>query len=117
MRFDLFFFFLFSLVICPLPESQEERKNKVNIEMKECLLKGGITPEFKAQVEENPNEHIIDIIRKTVGKLDIKDREAIKKCRREVLEKYKDIIKNGRINRLRAKIRENKQDIKNILNI
>ena len=108
MRFILLFFFLFSLVICPLPESNEERRIKVNNEMKQCLLNSDLTPEFKTQIQENPNEQIIDMIRRIVGKLEIKDREAIKKCRKEVLEKYKDIIKNGRVNRLRSKIPVNK---------
>ena len=108
MRFILLFFFLFVLVICPSPESIEEKRIKVNNEMKECLLKEEITSDFKKQIQENQNEQIIDIIRRIVGKLEIKDREAIKKCRKEVLEKYKDIIKNGRVNRLRSKIPENK---------
>ena len=47
MRFILLFFFLFVLIVCPLPESNEEKRNKVNDEMKECLLKEDITPEFK----------------------------------------------------------------------
>ncbi len=108
MRFVLLFVFLFVIAKCQSTESREEKRNKVNNEMKECLLNGNITPEFKNQIEENSNEQIIDIIRRTVGKLDIKDREAIKKCRREVLEKYKDIIKTGRFNRLRSKMPENK---------
>ena len=108
MRFILLFFFLFVLIVCPLPESNEEKRNKVNDEMKDCLLKEDITPEFKKQIQENQNEQIIDIIRRIVGKLEIKDREVIKKCRKEILEKYKDIIKNGRVNRLRSKIREKK---------
>ena len=108
MRFILLFFFLFVLIVCPLPESNDEKRNKVNGEMKECLLKEDITPEFKKQIQENQNEQIIDIIRRIVGKLEIKDREVIKKCRKEILEKNKDIIKNGRVNRLRSKISEKK---------
>ncbi len=96
MRILLLFLFLFSLVISPNPETQEERRNKVNSEMRECILKEDISPVFKKEIEDDPNGQMIEIIRRIVRNLESKDREALKKCRKEILDKYKDIFKNGK---------------------
>ena len=96
MRIILLFLFLFAFVICQNQETPEERRNKVNLEMRECIMKGDISLVFKKELEENPNEQVIEIIRRIVRNLEPKDREALKKCRKEILDKYKDIFKNGK---------------------
>ena len=104
MREYIFFIFLLALVICPYPGSNEdafepirqERRKKLSKEIKECLLKEELSADFKAILGEKPDEDIITISFRNRSAMDKRDKEILKKCRKEVHLKYMETFKNKR---------------------
>ena len=103
MKGVLLFIFLAALVVCQHPESHEgkhevriPRKKQIQKDISDCILKGDISTELKNKLEENKDKdkdlrHTIHLF---LNKLDTKDREVIRKCRREVFGKIRDMFKS-----------------------
>ena len=103
MKGVLLFIFLAALVVCQHPESHEgkhevriPRKKQIQKDISDCILKGDISTELKNKLEENKDKdkdlrHTIHLF---LNKLDTKDSEVIKKCRREVFGKIRDMFKS-----------------------
>ena len=103
MKGVLLFIFLAALVVCQHPESHEgkhevriPRKKQIQKDISDCILKGDISTELKNKLEENKDKdkdlrHTIHLF---LNKLDTKDSEVIRKCRREVFGKIRDMFKS-----------------------
>ena len=103
MKGVLLFIFLAALVVCQHPESHEgkhevriPRKKQIQKDISDCILKGDISTELKNKLEENKDKdkdlrHTIHLF---LNKLGTKDSEVIKKCRREVFGKMRDMFKS-----------------------
>ena len=101
MRGVLVFLFLATLVMCQNPETHEgrheeraQRRKKIQQEISECILKEDISSELKTKLQENKDEDLRHTLHLFLNKLDSKDREIIRKCRREVFGKMRDMFKN-----------------------
>ena len=100
MRGVLIFIFLASLVLCQQPESSTgkheervQRRKKFQQEIYDCILKEDISAELKTKLQENKDEDLRHTLHLFLNKLDTKDREVIRKCRREVFGKMRDLFK------------------------
>ena len=100
MRDVLIFIFLASLVLCQQPESSTgkheervQRRKKFQQEIYDCILKEDISTELKTKLQENKDEDLRHTLHLFLNKLDTKDREVIRKCRREVFGKMRDLFK------------------------
>ena len=103
MKGVLLFIFLAALVVCQHPESHEgkheeriHRRKQIQKDISDCILKGDISTELKNKLEENKDKdkdlrHTIHLF---LNKLGTKDSEVIKKCRREVFGKMRDMFKS-----------------------
>ena len=103
MKGVLLFIFLAALVVCQHPESHEgkhevriPRRKQIQKDISDCILKGDISTELKNKLEENKDKdkdlrHTIHLF---LNKLGTKDSEVIKKCRREVFGKMRDMFKS-----------------------
>ena len=101
MRGVFIFMFLATLVLCQHPETHEgrheervQRRKKIQKEICDCILKEDISSELKTKLEENKEEDLRHTLHLFLNKLDTKDREVIRKCRREVFGKMRDMFKN-----------------------
>ena len=93
--------FLIALISCQHPETHEgknadrfQRRKKIQQEITECILKGEISTELKTKLQENKEEDLRYTLHLFLNKLDTKDREVIRKCRREIFGKMKEEFKN-----------------------
>ena len=100
MRGVLIFIFLASLVLCQQPESSTgkheervQRRKQFQQEIYDCILKEDISAELKTKLQENKDEDLRHTLHLFLNKLDTKDREVIRKCRREVFGKMRDLFK------------------------
>ena len=100
MRGVLIFIFLASLVLCQQPESSTgkheervQRRKKFQQEIYDCILKEEISTELKTKLQENKDEDLSHTLHLFLNKLDTKDREVIRKCRREVFGKMRELFK------------------------
>ena len=100
MRGVLIFIFLASLVLCQQPESSTgkheervQRRKKFQQEIYDCILKEDISTELKTKLQENKDEDLRHTLHLFLNKLDTKDREVIRKCRREVFGKMRELFK------------------------
>ena len=96
MRNVLIFLMLMVLVVCPPPEfDREERQNKrkeFQKQMVDCLLNSeGISADFKKQIEDNKDDDLRKVLHLYITKLDTNDREIIRKCRRELFGKIREM--------------------------
>ena len=68
-------------------------------------MKEDISTELKTKLQENKDEDLRHTLHLFLNKLDTKDREVIRKCRREVFGKMRDLFRNrkfdGFMNRTR----------------
>ena len=103
MKGFLLFLFLSSLVMCQHPDTHEgsseerlQRRKKIQKEVCECLLKEDISSELKTKLEENKDQDLRHTLHLFMNKEDSKDKELIRKCRREVFGKLRDLFKNRR---------------------
>ena len=99
MKGVLLFIFLAALVVCQHPESgkHEERiprRKQIQKDISDCILKGDISTELKNKLEENKDEDLRHTFHLFLNKPDTKDSEVIKKCRREVFGKIRDMFKS-----------------------
>ena len=101
MKGVLLFIFLAALVVCQHPESHEgkhevriPRKKQIQKDISDCILKGDISTELKNKLEENKDEDLRHTLHLFLNKLDTKDSEVIRKCRREVFGKMRDMFKS-----------------------
>ena len=95
MKGVLLFIFLAALVVCQHPESHEgkheervQRRKQMQKDINDCILKSEISTELRNKLEESSDDskHTLHLF---MNKLDTQDREAVKKCRREVFGKLK----------------------------
>ena len=93
--------FLATLVVCQGPETHEgqheervHRRKQIQKEICDCILKEDISSELKTKLEENQGEDLRHTLHLFLNKLDTKDREVIRKCRREVFGKMREMFKN-----------------------
>ena len=101
MKGVLLFIFLAALVVCQHPDSYEgrheqriHRRKQIQKDISDCILKGDISTELKNKLEENKEEDLRHTLHLFLNKLDTKDREVIRKCRREVFGKMRDMFKS-----------------------
>ena len=101
MKGVLLFIFLAALVVCQHPDSHEgkkeeriHRRKQIQKDIHDCILKGDISTELKNKLEENKDEDLRHTLHLFLNKLDTKDREVIRKCRREVFGKMREMFKN-----------------------
>ena len=95
MKGFLLFIFLAALVICQQPvtleEKQKERAQRIKQiqkDINDCILKSEISTDLRNKLEESKDDskHTLHLF---MNKLDTQDREAVKKCRKEVFGKLK----------------------------
>ena len=103
MKGVLLFIFLATLVVCQHPESHEgkheeriHRRKQIQKDIADCILKGDISTELKNKLEENKEEDLRHTLHLFLNKLDTKDREVIRKCRREVFGKMREMFKSSK---------------------
>ena len=94
------FLFLFALIVCPLPEGDQEdrtqRRKKFQQEITDCILKGDISAELKTKLQGNKDEDLRKTLHTFLNKLDSNDREVIRKCRREIFGKLREEFRSRR---------------------
>ena len=95
MKGFLLFIFLAALVVCQQPvtleEKQKERAQRIKQiqkDINDCILKSEISTELRSKLEED-KEDLRHTLHLFMNKLDTKDKEVIRKCRREVFGKLK----------------------------
>ena len=102
MKGVLLFVFLATLVMCQPDthhaghEERVERRKKIQKQITDCILKEEISPELKTKLQENKEEDLRHTLHLFLNKLDTKDREVIRKCRREVFGQMREMFKNKR---------------------
>ena len=101
MKGFLLFIFLLSLAMCQhsdthygTTEERIQRRKKIQKEICECLLKEDISSELKSKLEENKDQDLRHTLHLFMNKENSKDKEIIRKCRREVFGKMRDLFKN-----------------------
>ena len=108
MREIVLFIFLITLVACPYPGSTEkdyeptkkENEKKLNLEIKECVLKKEISKEFKALMEKYPEENLRKLIYLNRDELTREDKQIYSECRKEKHLKFMEKYKTKRYYRL-----------------
>ena len=106
MKSVLVFLVLMVLVVCPPPEfhreERQKRRREFQKQMAECILKSdSISPELKKQIEDNKDDDLRKVLHLYITKLDSNDREIIRKCRRELFGKMREMHRGrfqGRFN-------------------
>ena len=95
MKKILFFISILITIVCkPSREKIEEfhnRRVEHDRQIAECILKNeNISPDLKKLIEENKDKNIFRALHPKDHKLDKNDRDVIRNCRREMLEKLKE---------------------------
>ena len=111
MKSSLIFLILIAFAICEITEERREEIKKRRREhdkyLAECLLKNDtISEELRKKLKESSDDDIRKALHPTRGEhvLDKNEREAIRKCRRDYLDK------------MREKHREERERMKNSKN-
>ena len=96
MKSVLIFLVLIVIVVCPFPEyDREERRRKKNEfrkEIADCILESSkISSELRKQIEDNKDDDLRKVLHLYITKLDSNDREIIRKCRRELFGKMREM--------------------------
>ena len=96
MKSVLVFLVLIVLVVCPPPEFNREERHKRRREfqkqMAECILKSeSVSADLRKQIEDNKDDDLRKVLHLYLTKLDSNDREIIRKCRRELFEKMREM--------------------------
>ena len=89
--------FLFSLVFAApdgKPLSYVERRNKLNKDINDCIVKGGVSDLLKNNLTGNPHEDIRNIVKSFLKDLTDTDKKVIMECRKKALKTYYDAEKN-----------------------
>ncbi len=85
--------FLFSLVFSApdgKPLSYVERRNKLNKDINDCIVKGGVSDVVKSSLTENPQKDVRIIIKNRLKDLTDTDKKVINECRKKALKTYYD---------------------------
>ena len=97
--------FLFSLlillVVCPFPHNIEhlthderiQRRKKFQKEIINCVSNSEISKDLKEKLEENKEKDLRELIHLFMNKVNTKDKEIIRKCRRETFSKMRDMFR------------------------
>ena len=104
MKSVFVFLVLLALAFCPPPEfsreARQQKREQLQKELADCILKSeSVSSELKKQIEESKGEELRKVLYLYITKLDQNDREIIRKCRRELLGKMREIHKNWFQNR------------------
>ena len=96
MKSVLVFLVLMVLVVCPPPEFNREERHKRRREfqkqMAECILKSeSVSADLRKQIEDNKDDDLRKVLHLYLTKLDSNDREIIRKCRRELFGKMREM--------------------------
>ena len=96
MRSVLVFFVLLALVICHPPEfnreERQKRRKEFQKELADCILKSeSASADLKKQIEDNKDDDLRKVLHLFITKLDSNDREIIRKCRREIFGKIREM--------------------------
>ena len=87
----LLLIFLFSLVFAApdgKPLGFVEKRNKLNKDINNCILKGGVSDVVKNKLNEEPQEDVRIIIKSLLKELTDTDKKVIKECRKKALKTY-----------------------------
>ena len=85
--------FLFSLVFAApdgKPLSYVERRNKLNKDINDCIVKGGVSDVVKNNLTENPQKDVRIILKPLLKDLTDTDKKVINECRKKALKTYYD---------------------------
>ena len=112
MKKILFFIFILTTIACkPSRENIEEfhnRRVEHDRQIAECILKNeNISPDLKKLIEENKDKNIFRALHPKDHKLDKNDRDVIRNCRREMLEKFKEERDRERERKIKNKHNDN----------
>ena len=92
--------FLLALAFCPTPEFSWEAREQLQKEFADWILKNeSVSLELKKHIEENKGEELRKVLYFYTNKLDQNNREIIRKCRRELFGKMREMYKNWFQNR------------------
>ena len=96
MKSVLVFLVLMALVFCPPPEfnreERQKRKRDFQKQIAECILKTeSLSADLKKQIEDNKDDDLRKVLHLYITKLDSNDREIIRKCRRELFGKMREM--------------------------
>ena len=97
----LIFLILVSFIVCQSSEFKREemrqKKREHDKRLAECILNNAQTsPKVKNVVEENKDEHLLKALLHIERKIEKSDRDIIRKCRIEVIEKEREELKQRR---------------------
>ena len=98
MKSVLVFLVLLALAFCHphefSREARHQRRQQLQKEMRDCILKSeSVSAELKKQIEDNKDDDLRKVLHLYITKLDTNDREIIRKCRRELFGKMKEMHK------------------------
>ena len=96
MKVVLIFLVLMVLVVCPPPEfnreERQKRRREFQKQMADCILKSeSVSADLKKQIEDNKDDDLRKVLHLYITKLDANDREIIRKCRRELFGKMREM--------------------------
>ena len=95
MKNVLLFLLLIGLIICHPPfdrEERQKRRRQFQKEMADCIVKSdSVSAELKKQIEDNIDDDLRKVLHLYMTKLDSNDREIIRKCRRELFGKMREM--------------------------
>ena len=83
----LFAFALASIEGRPLKFS--ERKNKLNIDINQCVLKGKVSDKVKTIIQGAPEEDLRRTLKPILKELSEDDLEVLRNCRKTSLDKFR----------------------------
>ena len=97
MKGVLLFLVLIALVACQPPhefnrEERMKRRKEFQKQLADCILKDeSISADLKKKIEDNKDDDLRKVLHLYISKLDTNDREIIRKCRRELFSKMREI--------------------------
>ena len=96
MKSILVFLFLMALVVCHPPEfnreERQKRRKQFQKDIADCILKSeSASADLKKQIEDNKDDDLRKVLHLYITKLDESDREIIRKCRRELFGKMREM--------------------------
>ena len=98
MKSLLVFLVLLALVFCQpnefSSEARRQRRQRFQKEMADCIVNTeGVSAELKKQVEDNKDDDLRKVLHLYITKLGTHDHEIIRKCRRELFGKMREMHK------------------------
>ena len=104
MKRIIIFLIMILCVICPLTEEQREEIRKKRKEhetfIAECILRSPqASADIKKRIEENKEEDLRNVLHPKDHKYEKTDREVIRNCRREYIDKLRERRMKDRENR------------------